>query len=124
MDTVSSRIRPLGRVHTRGWLVAFECVGNATVSNGCLLLKVQQGVKRFPNGCLVSCGQLPVHVKTHVLRYAAEVQVTEIAHGFPAANNPLQNNALDLDIAIARNASCVTICSDPVLARSHLPFGR
>jgi hypothetical protein len=38
-------------------------------------------------------------------RYQAEVQVAEIAHGFPAANNATQINALDLDIDIAENAS-------------------
>eukprot|EP00041_Stephanoeca_diplocostata_P015596 m.298601 g.298601 ORF g.298601 m.298601 type:complete len:520 (+) comp20092_c0_seq2:141-1700(+) len=38
-------------------------------------------------------------------RYKKQVEVTEILHGFPAANNPTQNNALDLDIDIALNAS-------------------
>lgn len=33
-------------------------------------------------------------------KYLAEVALAEISHGFPAANDPTQNNALDLDIDI------------------------
>ena len=38
-------------------------------------------------------------------KYAAEVELAEISHGFPAVNDPTQNNALDLDIDIVR-ATC------------------
>ena len=38
-------------------------------------------------------------------KYAAEVELAEIAHGFPAVNDPTQNNALDLDIDIALDAT-------------------
>eukprot|EP00750_Incisomonas_marina_P029131 INCI7051.1.p2 GENE.INCI7051.1~~INCI7051.1.p2 ORF type:complete len:256 (+),score=43.46 INCI7051.1:172-939(+) len=38
-------------------------------------------------------------------RYSAELKVAEIAHAFPAAYNPNQNNALDLDVGMALNAS-------------------
>ena len=41
---------------------------------------------------------------TLLQRYRAELQVAEIAHGFPARNDPSQNNALDLDIAMASEA--------------------
>ena len=37
-------------------------------------------------------------------RWHASVEVTEIAHGFHAQNDPTQNNALDLDITIAADA--------------------
>jgi len=33
------------------------------------------------------------------------VNVAEIVHGFPANNDPTQNNALDLDMTIALNAT-------------------
>eukprot|EP00039_Didymoeca_costata_P015210 m.254668 g.254668 ORF g.254668 m.254668 type:complete len:508 (+) comp16176_c0_seq1:191-1714(+) len=38
-------------------------------------------------------------------RYSGEMDVVEIAHGFPANDNPHQNNALDLDVEIAKNAT-------------------
>lgn len=31
-------------------------------------------------------------------RYRAALEVTEVVHGFPAADNPHQNNALDMSI--------------------------
>eukprot|EP01062_Namystynia_karyoxenos_P066684 TRINITY_DN60608_c0_g1_i1.p2 TRINITY_DN60608_c0_g1~~TRINITY_DN60608_c0_g1_i1.p2 ORF type:complete len:524 (+),score=168.49 TRINITY_DN60608_c0_g1_i1:68-1573(+) len=38
-------------------------------------------------------------------RWDAAQDVTEVVHGFPARTDPLQNNALDLDIALAENAT-------------------
>eukprot|EP01043_Picozoa_sp_COSAG02_P060909 COSAG02_NODE_8062_length_2727_cov_1.852740_2_plen_540_part_00 len=37
-------------------------------------------------------------------RWQASVEVAEVAHGFHAQNDPMQNNALDLDIDIASSA--------------------
>jgi hypothetical protein len=56
---------------------------------------------RVPLGLL-----LPPLLQTEVLaRYTAELDVSEIAHAFPAAYDPDQNNALDVDIGMARNAT-------------------
>ena len=38
-------------------------------------------------------------------RWRAALEVTEIAHGFHARNDPTQNNALDLDVEIASSAA-------------------
>lgn len=46
-------------------------------------------------------------ISTSVLvsRFREELVIAEVAHGFHARDNPLQNNALDLDIDIALNAT-------------------
>lgn len=49
----------------------------------------------------VRCPSLADLPSTEILeRYHAELEVTEVVHGFPAGNNPNQDNALDMSIDI------------------------